>query len=82
MSGEMADHLFETYTISVMKHGKHMFQTAYGIAMEKMCAYQSSNYALPHWKCVLRFCAQRTQIYLPKSRIISAQFKCYPRHTI
>ena len=30
-----------------------------------MCEYQSSRYALPHWKCVLRCCAHFPWIDLP-----------------
>ena len=42
-----------------------MFQTSYGMAMEKMCEYPSSDYSLPHWKSVLHCYAQYTWIYLP-----------------
>ena len=35
------------------------------MAMEIMCAYLSSNYALPYWKCVLRCCVQCPRIDLP-----------------
>ena len=38
-SSEMSNCLFETYKISYMPHGKHMFPTAYEIVMSKMCAY-------------------------------------------
>ena len=55
--GEMYNCLFETYTNTVMTHGKHMFQTASGMEMEIMCAYPLSKYALSYWKCVLRCCA-------------------------
>ena len=36
-SGEMANHLFETYKNYVMPHGKHMFKTASDMAMATMC---------------------------------------------
>ena len=57
-SGEMANSLFDICTNTVMPHENHMFQTASDMAMAKMCAYTSSKYALPHWKCVLIFCAK------------------------
>ena len=47
-----------------MTHGKHMFQIDFDIAMEKMCAYPSSKYALPHFKYILRCYAQCPQIDL------------------
>ena len=31
-----------------MPHGKNMFKKPPDMAMEKMCAYPSSKYALPH----------------------------------
>ena len=53
-SGEMSNSLFDTYKSAFMPHGKNMFQTAYDMDMVTMCEYASSEYALPHWKCV--FC--------------------------
>ena len=47
-SSEMANPLLETYKSLVTPYGKHMFQTAYNMAMATMCAYPLSNYALPH----------------------------------
>ena len=35
-----------------------MFLIAFDITMATMFAYPSSKYALPHWKGVLRCCAQ------------------------
>ena len=35
--------------------------------MEKLCAYPSSNYSLPHYKCVLQCCANFTFIGLPST---------------
>ena len=48
-----------------MPHENNMFPIASGIAMETMCAYLSSNYALTHWKCVLRCCAKYPHMDLP-----------------
>ena len=47
-----------------MPHGNHMFKISSDMAMTTMCAYPSSKYALPHWKFVLRCCAQFPCIYL------------------
>ena len=30
-----------------------------------MCAYPQSDYALPHWKCVMRCCAKCPSVNLP-----------------
>ena len=60
----MVNLLFETYKNSVIPHGKHMFQTASDMAMTKICAYTSSSYSLPHWKCVLYCCAKYPWTYL------------------
>ena len=36
---------------------------------QKMCAYSQPDHALPHWKCVLRFCAKCPGINLPDQEI-------------
>ena len=64
-SGEMANRIFETYTNSVIPHGKHMFKTASNMDIATMCAYPSSKYTLPNCKCVLRCCSQCPHIDLP-----------------
>ena len=38
-SGEISNHIFETYKHSVMSHGNYMFKTASDMAMATMCAY-------------------------------------------
>ena len=77
-SGEMANHLFETYKNTFMPHGNHMFQTAYDTIMENLFTYPSSTYSLALWKCVLCCCAKYTGIDIPgtesdrqKSNVIS-----------
>ena len=60
----MDNRIFKTYKNSVMLHGRHNYRTAYSMAMAKMCAYPPSQHALPHWKCVLRFCENCPHIYL------------------
>ena len=41
-----------------MPHGRHIYAKAYDMSKATMCANSQSNRALPHWKCVLRCCAQ------------------------
>ena len=64
-SGEMANRLFETYKNSVMPHDHHIYATASDIYLAKICAYSLSQYALPHWKCLLCFCYNLPHIDLP-----------------
>ena len=42
-----------------------MFQTASYMAMTTIFSYPSYNYALPHWKYVLRCCEKCPRIDLP-----------------
>ena len=48
-----------------MPHGRHIYAKSYDMAKGKMCAYSYSDHALPHWKCVLRCCAQCPSINIP-----------------
>ena len=48
-----------------MTHGKHIFNTASDTAIATMCAYLSTKYVWPHWKCALRCCAKCPRIDLP-----------------
>ena len=41
-----------------MPHGRHIYANAYYRAKETICANSHSDHPLPHWKCVLRYCAQ------------------------
>ena len=52
-----------------MPNGKHIFKTASDMDIEKMCAYLSSKYALPHWKCVMSCCAQYPSIDIPSPEL-------------
>ena len=40
-----------------MPHGNHIYAKASDMANATMCTYPQSDNALPHWKCVLRCCA-------------------------
>ena len=60
----MENSLFETYNNSAIPNSKNIFKTESDMAIEKICAYPSSNFALPHWKCVLFCCAKFPRIDL------------------
>ena len=49
----------------VMPHGHHSYQTAYDMAMATIFKYPQYRHELPHWKYVLRCCANYPSIYLP-----------------
>ena len=46
------------------KENKEKKEKTYDTEKEKMCAYSQSDHAVPHWKCVLRCCAQYPRIYI------------------
>ena len=48
-----------------MSHGRHVYAKAYAMAKATMCAYSQSDHSLPHWKCVLQWCAKCPGINLP-----------------
>ena len=55
-SGEKENHIYTTYKNTVMPHGRHIYAKASDMENSTMCAYPYSDYALPHWKYVLRCC--------------------------
>ena len=63
-SGEISNHLFETYKNYVMPHGRHIYQTAYDMAMSKMGAYLPYQHAFTYWKYVLRCYESFPYVYL------------------
>ena len=48
-----------------MPHGRHIYAKTSDIANVTMCTYTHYDNVLPHWKCVLRCCAEFTCINLP-----------------
>ena len=64
-SGEKAHHIYETYKNTEMPQGRHIYAKAYDMANTTICAYPNSDHALPHWKCVLRCCADCPCMNLP-----------------
>ena len=48
-----------------MPHGHHMYAKASNMAKAEMSTYPQSYHVLPHWRCVLRCCADCPYINLP-----------------
>ena len=64
-SVEKAHHIYETYKNTVMPHGSHIYSKAYDMENATTSAYFHSDNAIPHWKFVLRCCAECPCINLP-----------------
>ena len=52
-----------------MPHGSHIYSKALDMPNATMCTYPQSEHALPHWKCVLRFCADCPCINIPDQEV-------------
>ena len=52
-----------------MPHGRHIYAKSYDMAEATMFAYSQSDHVLPHWKFVLRCCAQCPRINIPEQEI-------------
>ena len=66
MSGGKSHHIYETYENTVMPHGRHIYANASDMAQATICTYTQSDNTLPHWKCILRCCAEFSHINLPE----------------
>ena len=78
--GEKSHHIYETNKNTVMPHGRHIYDKAYNMEKAIMCTYPHSGRALPHWKFLLRCCANfHVSIFLTKNQIISIQ-KQHPQY--
>ena len=64
-SSEKPNRIYDTYKNTVMPHGRHIYVKAYNMENLTMYAYPHLDYALPHWKCVLRCCADCPCINIP-----------------
>ena len=64
-SGEKSHHVYETYKNTLMPHGCHIYAKAFDVAKATMCKYTQSDHALPHCKCVLKWCAEFPYINIP-----------------
>ena len=60
--GEKAHHKYETYKITGMPHGRHIYAKASNMENDTICTYPQSTHALPHWKFILWCCAKCTFI--------------------
>ena len=64
-SRERENQIYETYKNIVMPHRRHIYAKAYDTTKATICDNSQSNNTLPHWKCVLRCCAQCPSINIP-----------------
>ena len=48
-----------------MPHGIHIYSKAYDMENSTMCTYPKSDHSPPHWKFVLRWCAEFPHINIP-----------------
>ena len=48
-----------------MPHGRHIYAKASDMENATICTYPQSDHVLPHWKCVLRCCAECQHINIP-----------------
>ena len=51
-----------------MPHGFHIYAKASDMAKATMCAYPKSDNALPHWNCVLQYCAKFPCVSIPDKK--------------
>ena len=65
MSGEKSNRIYEIYKNEVMPHGHHNYSKKYDTEKATMCAYNQSDHALTHRKCVIRWCAYCPWIIIP-----------------
>ena len=65
MSGEKAHNIYETCKNTVMPDRHYIYAKASDMENTTICAYPYYDHALPHWKFVLRCCANCPCINLP-----------------
>ena len=56
-SSEKAHHIYTTYKNTVIPQGCHIYAKSSDMENATMCTFTHLYNALPHWKCVLRCCA-------------------------
>ena len=78
-SGEKEHHMYTKYKNTVMPHGSHIYAKALDMANATMCTYPQSEHSLPHWKCVLRCCADCTYINIPDQETTKNMKKQHPQ---
>ena len=62
-----------------MPHGSHIYAKASDMANATICTYPQSEHALPHWKCVLRCCADFHCINITDQETIKSMNKLHPQ---
>ena len=61
-----------------MPPGCHIYAKASYMSNATMCTYPQSEYALPHWKCVLRCCVDCPCINIPDQETTKKHDKTTP----
>ena len=61
----MSSFIFETYKNYLILHGLNIYQTAYDMSMDTMCANPLFQHLLSHWKCVFCCCTNCPCISIP-----------------
>ena len=59
----------------MIPNGRHIYTKTSDMENATMCTYPQSDHALPHWKCVLRCCAECTHINLTDQEKIKTRRK-------
>ena len=77
-SGVKANHIYTTYKNTVMPYRSHIYAKASEMANATMCSYPQSEHTLPHWKCVLRCCADCPCINIPDQETTKKHDKTTP----
>ena len=62
-----------------MPHGRHIYAKASDMAKSTMCTYPQSDYALPHWKFLLRCCDDCPRINFPEQETDKNMKKKHPQ---
>ena len=63
----------------MIPHERHIYAKTYDMVNAKMCAYHCSDHAFPHWKCVLRCCAECPHINIPDQEKNKEHKKQHPQ---
>ena len=61
-----------------MPYGCHIYAKASDMEKAKIRTYPQSDHELPHWKCVLQFCADCPCINLTDQETVEIMKKQYP----
>ena len=64
-SGGKSFRIHETYKITMMPHGSHIYAKEFDMEKATICAYPHSDHALRHRKCGLQCCFKCPSINLP-----------------